>query len=105
MIFRAITLLLALTLPANAFDLPPGDVYFIGEMHDNSVHHHVQAEFIESLKPGAVVFEMIPDGTVHEVSESDNLALLGEKLDWWGRAASDIELYMPIFQVTQGLPL
>ena len=88
---------------AQAGSLPGADVYFIGERHDNPHHHETQARLIAEIAPSAIVFEMIPDGALHVL---DTLGEdLAQRLDWWGRAAKDVTLWQPVFEVARGLAL
>ena len=39
--------------------LPPTDVVVLGEVHDNPAHHAHQAQAVASIRPAAIVFEML----------------------------------------------
>lgn len=90
---------------AGANELPEADVYFIGEAHDNPTHHEEQGRLTAQIGARAVVFEMIPDGVRHELSEIPSDEALAERLDWWGRGGKDVALYRPVLEASKGLPL
>lgn len=76
--------------------LPPAEVVVLGEIHDNPVHHANQSRAIAAIGPRAVVWEMIPEGTVvpADVTDADRLA---QALQWHERGWPDFSMYHPIF--------
>lgn len=78
--------------------LPTADVIFLGEVHDNPMHHVHQSRAVLALSPTALVFEMltpeqaaqIPD----DLPEQDKLEAL---LDWEHSGWPDFAMYYPIF--------
>lgn len=87
--------------------LTEADVLILGEVHDDPVHHRVQARTLERMAAlgiaPMVVFEMIPtdlqealDDHLDRVREgTDGMA---EVLLWRERGWADFELYRPVFQ-------
>lgn len=75
------------------------DVLILGEIHDNPMHHDVQADRVASFAPAAIVFEMLtPDqaGMVTSENRSDP-AELATVLDWTTSGWPDFAMYHPIF--------
>ena len=83
----------------NLRHLPDADVYFLGEVHDNPVHHENQADAIRTLAPTALVFEMltpdqaekIPSGTRPDKDD------LRAAIDWDSTGWPDFAMYYPLF--------
>ncbi len=76
-----------------------GDVVFLGEVHDNPLHHAAQARIVAALEPSAIVFEMVePD---HALALTDdfraNALQLEAALEWEARGWPDFAMYYPIF--------
>ncbi|NNK77697.1 MAG: ChaN family lipoprotein [Litoreibacter sp.] len=85
--------------PGDLATLPAADIYVIGEVHDNPVHHENQAAAIAALAPSAVVFEMLsPEQAAagQDVDRADAQAL-EEALSWSAARWLDFALYYPIF--------
>lgn len=78
--------------------LPPADVIFLGEVHDNPLHHQHQAQAIAAIAPTALVFEMLSDAQASRVSiplpEETTLARI---LDWESSGWPDFGMYYPLF--------
>ena len=58
----AVGIFLCAPLLAAKIDLPRSpapDVVIVGEVHDNPTHHQVQKDAVSSIRPAAVVFEML----------------------------------------------
>lgn len=75
------------------------EVVFLGEVHDNPLHHISQAELLAKLTPTAVVFEMLtPEQAARmqagPVVDADSLSAL---LEWDTSGWPEIEIYFPIF--------
>ncbi|TYP85402.1 putative iron-regulated protein [Maritimibacter alkaliphilus HTCC2654] len=80
------------------------DVYVLGEVHDNPVHHAAQADAIRDIEPRAVVFEMLTQAQADEVRD-DRLGdpeALGALLGWEEAGWPDFSMYYPIFAASRG---
>jgi len=77
--------------------LPPSDVYVLGEVHDNAVHHRNQARAVTALRPGAVVWEMLGADQGALVVPGAGMADLDAALGWAASGWPDFSLYYPIF--------
>lgn len=102
----ALALILVLAAPAAASEigpddldrLPPADVVFLGEVHDNPDHHAHQARAVAAIRPAALVFEMIlPDQPARLPAEWGDAAGMARALDWSARGWPDFAMYHPIF--------
>lgn len=79
--------------------LPEAGIYVLGEVHDNSAHHDVQADLTAQIAPVALVFEMLTPAqaeAVQDVARDDEIALAAA-LDWADSGWPDFALYAPIF--------
>ena len=86
--------------------LPPADVIILGETHDNGLHHAGQAEYLKTLSPTAVVFEMLSVEQA-EIVNSDpktDLPQLGKTIGWEAAGWPDFSLYAPIFSALGETP-
>ncbi|WP_299816512.1 ChaN family lipoprotein [uncultured Jannaschia sp.] len=83
---------------AGAQDLPPADIYVLGEIHDNPAHHAVQADLVAQLGPAAILFEMLSDEQAVRIGPDTprDAATLGPLLDWAESGWPDIAFYAPI---------
>ncbi|MCI2399387.1 ChaN family lipoprotein [Aliiroseovarius sp. N1Y82] len=75
------------------------DVLIVGEVHDNPVHHDVQADFVARMQPAALVVEMLDSdqaGRITGILAGDPGAA-SELLGWNARGWPDFEMYRPIF--------
>ncbi|MAM62728.1 ChaN family lipoprotein [Maritimibacter sp. UBA3975] len=101
-------LLLPLLLPVAAHAGPlagaVGDVFVLGEVHDNPAHHEAQAAAIRDIRPRAVVFEMLTEAQAAEVRDDrlDDPEALGELLGWEEAGWPDFDMYYPIFAASRG---
>lgn len=78
--------------------LPEVDVVFLGEIHDNPLHHRNQARAVQSIAPAALVFEMLGDAQVAALPEDRSDArAMAEATDWEARGWPDFAMYHPIF--------
>lgn len=101
----ALAALLPLSAPAAEIDpsglesLPPADIFVLGEVHDNPVHHAHQASAVAAIGPAALVFEMILPDQVAAITPGlrDDPAALAQALDWSARGWPDFMMYHPIF--------
>ncbi len=89
----------AAEIPADDLDrLPPADVVFLGEVHDNPLHHTHQTRATEALAPAALVFEMLTREQAANIPvplpDQDELAAM---LDWDSSGWPDFAMYYPIF--------
>ncbi|MFK7938331.1 MAG: ChaN family lipoprotein [Roseovarius sp.] len=75
------------------------DIVVLGEVHDNPAHHQVQAAEVATLKPAALVFEMLTpdqaDGAVLDVAAGAEA--LNATLAWADSGWPDFAMYYPIF--------
>ena len=80
--------------------LPPADVIFLGEVHDNPRHHAGQARAIAAIGPRAVVFEMLTPGQASRITPDllADGAALGRVLGWEEAGWPDFAIYFPIFR-------
>ncbi|CUH27655.1 putative iron-regulated protein [Jannaschia seosinensis] len=97
MILRALAIFATIG-PAAAQNLPPADVYVIGEIHGNPAHHATQARLVAHIAPRALVFEQLSGAQADRISPDArrNAATLGPLLDWDESGWPDIALYAPI---------
>ena len=90
---------LAVADPFDIGALPPVDVVLLGEVHDNPLHHQVQAEVLAALGPPAVVFEMLSPGdaaliATPDIREAQEFRTL---LDWDNSGWPEYDIYAPVF--------
>lgn len=80
-------------------NLPPADIYVLGEVHDNPAHHQNQVAAVAALAPKALVFEMLtPDqAAVNYAGVIDDVTAMAEALNWAGSGWPDFAMYHPIF--------
>ncbi|WP_442954508.1 ChaN family lipoprotein [Pararhodobacter sp.] len=79
--------------------LPAADVVVLGEVHDNPQHHLNQARAVASIRPAAVVWEMLtPDQAARMPEDRSDAAALEAALGWAGTGWPDFSLYFPIVQ-------
>lgn len=96
MILRCLALLICLNL---ALPAVAQDVLILGEVHDNPVHHAVQAARVATLQPQAIVFEMLTENQAALITpdlRSDEAAL-AKTLEWDKSGWPDFSMYYPIF--------
>jgi len=83
------------------------DVIYLGETHDNPVHHAHQARVLQALllagaRP-ALAFEMLTQDQQPEVDEAmrraDGAASLDARLRWRERGWPDFAMYQPLFEL------
>ena len=103
----AIAALVAVSISADAGEislegldsLPPADVYILGEVHDNALHHDGQARVVAAAQPKAVVFEMLSSEQAAKVTPEllRDQAALGAALEWEASGWPDFAIYWPVF--------
>ncbi|MBV0913951.1 ChaN family lipoprotein [Anianabacter salinae] len=93
--------------PTDLYDLPPADVYILGERHDNAVHHAHQAIAVEAVGAAALVFEMLTDVQALTVTPEmrRDPERLGTSLEWEASGWPDFEMYYPIFVAAPDAPI
>ncbi|MEM9796754.1 MAG: ChaN family lipoprotein [Pseudomonadota bacterium] len=97
---------LLLSAAAHAAELPPGaDIYILGELHDNPAHHVQQAEWVSTLSPAAVAFEMLTPSqaaliTPYTARDADTL---GPLLAWEDSGWPSIEMYAPVMSASDAV--
>ncbi len=76
----------------------------IGEVHDNAVHHILQAKLVKNLQPSAIVFEMIEPGQARGITAGlrKDAVALEKHLDWEARGWPDFSMYFPMFYMSHG---
>ena len=87
----------------------PADVIYLGEQHDNPVHHRHQAAVLEALVAAgvrpALGFEMLSaagQGRVDRaLAEAAGPRELGERLGWGEAGWPDFAMYGPLFGLAQ----
>lgn len=86
--------------PAELDHLPKAQIYLLGEVHDNPVHHEHQTRAVAALSPSALVFEMLtPEQAARATPETRADAdTLGAALDWDGSGWPDFAMYFPLFE-------
>lgn len=84
-------------------------VLYLGEIHDNPVHHAVQRRVVEALvergaRP-ALAFEMLPESqqAVAEaaVAGHGDREAVARALGWAGRGWPDFAMYWPLFELAR----
>ncbi|MEM7642843.1 MAG: ChaN family lipoprotein [Pseudomonadota bacterium] len=83
---------------ASAADLPPADIYILGERHDNPTHHETQARLVAQIEPAAIVFEMLTGEQADRIDPTipRDPQVLEQLLDWSDMGWPDIAMYAPI---------
>lgn len=94
-----------LATPSLADIVPPlgHEIYILGEVHDNPIHHLEQSRLVALIDPQSVVWEMLSDVqarllTDFDASDDKKLSLL---LDWENSGWPDFSMYFPIFQASR----
>ena len=79
--------------------LPAAQIVILGEVHDDPAHHANQARAVRTIRPAALVFEMLTPSQVTgaEGIDRSDAARLGAALGWAGTGWPDFALYAPIF--------
>ncbi len=88
-----------------SFDLfKDADVVFLGEVHDNPLHHDNQAQALLAIAPKAVVFEMLTVEQAAKVRDDllDDAEALEAALGWNDSGWPDFSMYYPVFAVIEG---
>ncbi|WP_371156402.1 ChaN family lipoprotein [Jannaschia sp. 2305UL9-9] len=80
-------------------DLPPADIYVLGERHDNPDHHVMQGALIARIAPTAIVLEMLTDEQAERLDPDTprDPQVLNTLFDWADMGWPPIADYMPIF--------
>lgn len=79
-------------------------IVFLGEIHDNPVHHRKQARFVADLKPRAIVFEMLTQDVAQALTPSDTSSEQAfERATGWSKTGwPALEMYFPIVFAANG---
>lgn len=80
------------------------DITILGEVHDNPVHHAVQAAAVAAIAPRAIVFEMLTPEQAERASD-DKLGdpeELAKALEWKASGWPDFAMYYPVFAAARG---
>lgn len=92
-------------ISASALDnLPAADIYVLGELHDQKIHHDNQARAVAAIAPTALVFEMLtPEQAAASIGVArDDMAALDAALGWSETSWPEFELYFPVFAAAEG---
>lgn len=86
-------------MPDALQDLPPAQVYVLGEVHDNPIHHAYQAQAVAAIGPKAIVFEMFNADIAAAVTPANRASkeTLERALGWADLGWPDFGFYYPIF--------
>ena len=86
--------------------LQDAQAILLGELHDNAIHHQLQAKIADEFSPGlALIFEMVPVTKSEILSDLSGLvsgrlpADLAERLEWESSGWPDFSLYEPLFEL------
>ncbi len=78
--------------------MPPADIVFLGEVHDNPTHHVHQAKAIREIGPASLVFEMLTAEKAARIPATlPPEETLAEILEWEASGWPDFALYHPLF--------
>lgn len=85
------------------------EVIYLGEQHDNPVHHSHQREILEAMLSAgarpALAFEMLEAGQQEAlergVAEGLGRDALAQRLDWKARGWPDFAMYWPLFELAE----
>ncbi|MFZ3580959.1 ChaN family lipoprotein [Loktanella sp. DJP18] len=95
----ALVTLLAAPVAADVGPLPRADIFVLGEVHDNPLHHATQARIVGQVAPKALVFEMLSSaqaGAAMAVDRTDADAVAAAT-GWADSGWPDFAMYAPIF--------
>ena len=95
----ALVTLLATAAVADVGPLPGADIFVLGEVHDNPLHHAEQARLVAEIAPTALVLEMLTPvqaAAAMAVDRTDADAL-SAATGWADSGWPDFALYAPIF--------
>ena len=83
------------------------DVLFLGEVHDNPLHHQMQAALIQMIGPSAIVFEMLTPSEAELVTPdlAQDPERLAEVLDWDNSGWPDFAFYAPLLAYAAEVPI
>jgi uncharacterized iron-regulated protein len=85
------------------------EVVYLGELHDNALHHAIQARILEELVVGgarpAVAFEMMPEtrqaSLEAAVRSSADQTEVERELGWAAQGWPDFTMYWPLFELAR----
>ncbi|MDB2407759.1 ChaN family lipoprotein [Jannaschia sp.] len=83
--------------------MPEGQVYVLGEVHDNPAHHEMQGALIAQIAPTAVVFEMLTGEQADrlDLDTPRDPQILEQVLGWSEMGWPDIAIYLPVFEAIE----
>ena len=95
----ALVTLLATPAVADVGPLPRADIFILGEVHDNPLHHVEQARIVTEVGPAALVFEMLSpaQATAAMTVDRADAAALAQATGWVDSGWPDFAMYAPIF--------
>lgn len=83
--------------------LPKADVFVLGEVHDNPVHHDHQARAVAAVAPKAIIFEMLtPEQAQRTPDDRRDAGALDAAYGWSASGWPDFAMYHPIFLAAPG---
>jgi uncharacterized iron-regulated protein len=73
-------------------------VIYLGEIHDNPVHHETQAALVTALRPSALVYEMLTAEVAASLSPADLVSIEAfDRATGWSQSGwPDLNMYWPI---------
>jgi len=97
----------AVLTPTAVLDRLAGvDVVIAGELHDNRLHHAIQAWLVRAVRPKGLAFEMIPEAAEEAIAahlaEGGAPGEIGPLIGWDDLGWPDWALYRPIFEAAPG---
>jgi len=93
---------IAVTVSASLAQIPDAardaQIVLLGEQHDNPAHHARQSEWVATLAPRALVFEMLTTAqAVRAAGPWRDQAALDGLVGWSGSGWPAFDMYFPIF--------
>lgn len=73
------------------------DIVFLGEVHDNPLHHKQQAAWVQQISPRALVFEMLTARQAQQHIPGGGQEALSQAFEWDASGWPDFAMYYPIF--------
>ena len=100
----ALVTLLATPAVADVGPVPRADIFVLGEVHDNPLHHAEQARIVAQVAPAALVFEMLSSAQAEAAMTVDrtDAQALDAATGWSDGPWPDFAMYAPIFAAAPG---
>ena len=95
----ALVTLLATPAVADVGPVPRADIFVLGEVHDNPLHHVEQARIVAEVAPAALVFEMLSPAQAAAAMTVDrtDADAVAQATGWADTGWPDFAIYAPIF--------